>query len=79
MTYVSANTPPIYMLHGDQGCVVPGQQTLLLDEAMEAAGRCSIRRVVQGAAHGNSGSQMYWTSAPVQSSAVDFLVRFIGR
>lgn len=79
LTYVSANDPPIYMLHGDQDCVVPRQQTVLLDEAMEAAGRCSIRRVVQGAGHGNTGSQLFWTSAPVQASAVDFLVRFVGR
>ncbi len=79
LTYVGQNDPPIYMLHGDQDCVVPRQQTVLLDEAMEAAGRCSIRRVVQGAAHGNTGTQAYWTSSPVQASAVDFLLRFIGR
>jgi acetyl esterase/lipase len=76
ITYISSSTPPMYILHGENDCVVPAEQTSLLYSALDKAGICSIRRVVQGADHGNKGTQMYWTSAPVQSATVEFLERY---
>jgi acetyl esterase/lipase len=69
ITYVGAKTPPLLMLHGTADCTVPNQQTTLLQEAMDAAGRCATKRNVVGAAHGGPE----WQSAPVQDTLQPFL------
>jgi acetyl esterase/lipase len=60
--------PPMYILHGDQDCTVPMGQSQLLKEAIDSVNRCAIRRVVQGASHGNRGT-FPWTSQPARTAA----------
>lgn len=69
ITYVGANTPPLFMLHGTTDCIVPNMQTTLLKQAMDAAGRCALKRNVVGAGHGGPE----WTSVPVQDTLSPFL------
>jgi hypothetical protein len=51
-------------------------QSQLLKEAIDSVNRCAIRRVVQGASHGNRGT-FPWTSQPIQETTVDFLNKFL--
>ncbi|RKH05809.1 prolyl oligopeptidase family serine peptidase [Corallococcus carmarthensis] len=69
VTHVGAGDPPMLVLHGDQDCTVPGEQSLLLASAMETAGRCVVQRDVVGAGHGGAG----WVSTPVQDATAGFL------
>lgn len=51
MTYVSKDSPPALLLHGDADPIVPVEESLLFHAAMQKAGaRCSLR-VVKGAGH----------------------------
>jgi predicted esterase len=68
ITYVGASTPPIFMMHGTADCVVPNAQTTLLKQAMDAAGRCALKRNVVGAGHGGPE----WTSQPAQDTLAPF-------
>jgi fermentation-respiration switch protein FrsA (DUF1100 family) len=68
VTYVGANTPPIYVMHGRSDCTVPIGQSTLVKYAAESAGRCAYQRTVLRAGHG--GDQ--WLSAPVQQVVPDF-------
>lgn len=68
-TYVGAGTPPIYLLHGGADCTVPPAQSALLEQAMDAAGRCAVRRVVTGAGHGGRA----WQAPAPQQGVAAFL------
>ena len=68
ITYVGASTPPIFMMHGTTDCIVPNAQTTLLKQAMDAAGRCALKRNVVGAGHGGPE----WTSQPAQDTLAPF-------
>ncbi len=69
VTYVGANTPPIMILHGTLDCTVPMGQSDLLKSAMDAAGRCAIRRNLSGAGHGGPE----WLTSPPQDAVAEFL------
>ena len=69
ITHVGAGDPPMLILHGDADCTVPREQSLLLASAMNAAGRCVLRRDVVGAGHGGPE----WVSTPVQNTTANFL------
>lgn len=69
ITYVSASTPPMLILHGSADCVVPAAQSTLLSSAIQGASGCVLQRRVVGAGHG--GTQ--WLSTPVQDTAAAFL------
>jgi len=69
ITYVGATTPPLFMLHGTVDCIVPNMQTTQLKQAMDAAGRCALKRNVVGAGHGGPE----WTSTPTQDTLAPFL------
>jgi acetyl esterase/lipase len=69
LTYVSAKTPPIYIMHGSRDCTVPNAQSEILKAAMQAAGRCVFKRNALGAGHGGND----WLSAPAQNAVADFL------
>lgn len=69
ITYVGANTPPIMILHGTMDCTVPIGQSDLLKAAMDAAGRCAIRRDLSGAGHGGPE----WLTSPPQDAVAEFL------
>ncbi|MCE0499769.1 MAG: alpha/beta hydrolase [Methylacidiphilales bacterium] len=57
MTYVSGSkdTPPFLIMHGDQDPLVPVQQSIMLAEALIAAGDDVTLHVIKGAAHGGPG------------------------
>jgi acetyl esterase/lipase len=69
ITYVGSSTPPLFMLHGTADCTVPNAQTTLLQQAMDAAGRCALKRNVVGAGHGGPE----WLTSPVQDTVQPFL------
>jgi len=69
VTYVSASTPPLFVLHGTADCTVPVAQSDLLKTAMARAGRCAVRRNLIGADHGGDA----WETAPPQDALAGFL------
>ena len=57
ITYVTSDDPPFLIVHGDRDDVVPPGQSVLLRDALEAAGVPATLQVVEGAGHG-------WTRRP---------------
>lgn len=51
ITYVTPDDPPFLILHGTGDCLVPWQQSQLLDDALRAAGVDSTLILVPGAQH----------------------------
>jgi acetyl esterase/lipase len=79
-TYVGLSTPPLQLFHGNKDCTVPMGQSLWLKTAVDNAGRCAIRRIVDGANHGNRDKLFLpWTSAPVQDELRNFFDRVLKR
>jgi acetyl esterase/lipase len=71
-------TPPAFLLlHGDDDRIIPPSQTLLLHQALQAAGADSTHYLLAGAGHGRmslSRSQSrQWTSLQVMTIIKDFL------
>lgn len=52
ITYVSADEPPFYIIHGIQDDMVPVNQAQLLYDALEQAGVQAQLNLVEGAGHG---------------------------
>ncbi|MBL9091383.1 MAG: prolyl oligopeptidase family serine peptidase [Planctomycetaceae bacterium] len=52
ITYVDANDPPFYIVHGDSDPVVPPNQSELLDAALRKAGVSTKLTILAGAKHG---------------------------
>ena len=52
ITYVTSDTPPFLIVHGDQDPLVPFQQSILLVEALQKAGVDVTFYTVEGAGHG---------------------------
>ena len=79
ITYVGPATPPFLLLHGTADVVVSPSQTLLLHNALRAAGRDSTRYVLDGANHGDApflndpGVGLPWSTTTVMDIIVDFL------
>jgi hypothetical protein len=69
MTYISKNTPPFLLLHGDKDQLVSPSQTEKLHKALVAKGIDSTRYVVKDAAHGGE----YWVQPEVMKVIIDFL------
>ena len=69
MTYISKNTSPFLLLHGDKDRLVSPSQTEKLHKALVAKGIDSTRYVVKGAAHGGE----YWIQPEVMKVIIDFL------
>lgn len=55
ITYIAtAKTLSVFLIaHGDSDCVIPHQQSQILQDALQAAGATSAFNVVQGAGHGD--------------------------
>ena len=55
ITYIASATelPVFAIAAGDSDCLVPHQQSMLLDEALQAAGATSTLTIVPGAGHGD--------------------------
>jgi acetyl esterase/lipase len=79
--YIHAKAPPFLIFHGNQDRMVSPSQTLLLHDALVAAGVRSNRYVVDGAAHGDlsflgdTHSGLLWSTNQVLNLIVDFLNR----
>ena len=81
LKYIRANAPPFLIFHGNQDRLVSPSQTLILHDALVAAGVRSARYVVDGAAHGDLAfmgdkqSGLLWSTHKVMNPIVDFLNR----
>ena len=74
MTYVSAGDVPFLFFHGSDDRIVSPSQTLLLHNALRAAGVDSTRYVIDGAGHGDLGeSAQLWSTTTVMGDLVGFL------
>jgi acetyl esterase/lipase len=84
LTYVSATAPPFLFMHGSQDRLVSPSQTLLVHNALLAAGSHSTRYVLEGADHGdlafmgNEKSGLAWSAKDTMDIIVDFLKRTLG-
>jgi acetyl esterase/lipase len=84
LTYVKASTPPFLIFHGSQDRLISPSQTLILHNALVAAGASSTRYVLDGAGHGDlsflgdSKSGLPWSTKQSMGIIVDFLKRSIG-
>jgi acetyl esterase/lipase len=81
ITHIQANAPPFLIFHGNQDRMVSPSQTLILHDALVAAGVRSNRYVVDGAAHGDltfmgdEHSGLLWSTSKVMNLIVEFLNR----
>jgi len=81
MTYVSAIAPPFLIFHGNKDRLISPSQTLMLHNALLAAGAHSTRYVLDGADHGdlafmgNEESGLPWSAKQTMGIIVDFLKR----
>jgi acetyl esterase/lipase len=79
--YIRAKAPPFLIFHGNQDRMVSPSQTLILHDALIAAGVRSNRYVVDGAGHGDltfmgdAHSGLLWSTNKVMNLIVDFLNR----
>jgi acetyl esterase/lipase len=81
LDYIRADAPPFLIFHGNQDRMVSPSQTLILHNALVAAGVRSSRYVVDGAGHGDltfmgdAHSGLLWSTNKVMSLIIDFLNR----
>jgi acetyl esterase/lipase len=79
LTYISSADPPFLMFHGSQDKLVSPSQTLILHNALIAAGAHSTRYVLEGAGHGDlaflgdSKSGLPWSTNQTMGLIVGFL------
>jgi acetyl esterase/lipase len=85
LNYVSASAPPFLLFHGSADGLVSPSQTLVLHEALRAAGANTSRYVLQDAGHGdmtllsNSISGKPWSTNEVMDLIVSFLAKNLDR
>jgi acetyl esterase/lipase len=85
LTYIEATAPPFLILHGSQDRLVSPSQTLLLHNALAAAGVRSTRYVLEGAGHGDLAfmgdfeAGLPWSTRQTMGIIVDFLQGIPGR
>lgn len=68
LTYISSQTPPFLLMHGDADVIVSPSQSDILHQALTAQGVESTRYVVHGAAHGGS----YWVQPEIMKIVAAF-------
>lgn len=79
VAYVSASAPPFLIFHGSQDRLVSPSQTLILHNALMAAGGRSARYVLDGAGHGDlaflgdAKSGLPWSTNQTMGIIVAFL------
>ncbi|GAA2822184.1 alpha/beta hydrolase [Crossiella cryophila] len=79
VTHAGAGDPPTLILHGDNDLVISPSQTLLLHNALVAAGVNSTRYVIRDAGHGDlaflgdPNARSPWSTEQVAGIMVDFL------
>ncbi|WP_406238699.1 prolyl oligopeptidase family serine peptidase [Nocardia sp. NBC_01009] len=83
VTYIDPTDPPFLIFHGNADTTISPSQTLVLHNALRAAGVDSTRYVVDRAAHGdvaftgNPQNSLQWTTREVAGRLVDFLYRHL--
>ena len=75
ITYVTGDEPPFLIMHGDQDMTVPYEQSVLLHEALLAAGVESQLELLPGAGHGGEAFQRDATLQRVREFFDAHLVR----
>jgi len=84
VTYVKPAMPPFLIFHGSRDTLVSPSQTLILHNALTAAGGQSTRYVLDGAGHGDlaflgdAKAGLPWSSRESMDILVDFLRRSLG-
>lgn len=84
LTYVGPSSPAFLLFHGDNDRLISPSQSLILHQALTAAGAPSTRYVLKGAGHGDMSflgdtkSGLPWSTNQVMGVMVDFLNRQIG-
>lgn len=84
LTYISSADPPFLVLHGSQDKLISPSQTLILHNALIAAGAHSTRYVLEGAGHGDlsflgdSKSGLPWSTNQTMGIIIGFLRSSIG-
>jgi acetyl esterase/lipase len=84
LTYIHPSTTAFLIFHGSQDRIISPSQTLMLQNALTAAGVPSKRYVLKGANHGDmsfigdSEAGLPWSTNQVMNIMVDFLKREIG-
>jgi acetyl esterase/lipase len=79
LTYVKAAHPPFLFFHGSRDRLISPSQTLILHNALTAAGGQSVRYVLEGADHGDlsflgdTESGLPWSARQTMDIIVDFL------
>jgi acetyl esterase/lipase len=79
LTYISPADPPFLILHGSQDRLISPSQTLILHNALIAAGAHSTRYVLEGAGHGDlsflgdAKSGLPWSTNQTMGLIVGFL------
>lgn len=69
LTYISNNTPPFLLMHGDADILVSPSQTNILHQALIKAGIESKRYVIKHAGHGDS----HWCQSEIINIIINFL------
>jgi acetyl esterase/lipase len=84
LTYVTATSPAFLILHGNADRLVSPSQTVILHNALLAAGAPSTRYVLDGADHGDLAfmgdekSGLPWSAKETMGIMVEFLRRNLG-
>jgi acetyl esterase/lipase len=84
LSYIKASAPPFLNFHGSQDRLISPTQTLILHNALIAAGARSTRYVLDGAGHGDlsflgdTRSGLPWSTKQTMGIIVDFLKVSIG-
>jgi acetyl esterase/lipase len=79
LTYIEETAPPFLLFHGSRDRLISPSQTLLLHNALVAAGVRSTRYVLEGAGHGDLAfmgdfaAGLPWSARQTMSIIVDFL------
>ena len=84
LSYVTATAPAFLILHGNKDRLVSPSQTLILHNALLAAGAPSTRYILDGADHGDLAfmgdekSGLPWSAKETMGIMVEFLRRNLG-
>src|SRR5882762_6914251 len=84
LTHVNSAVPPFLILHGSRDRLISPSQTLMLHNALVAAGTHSVRYVLDGADHGDLSflgdveSGLPWSAKQTMDIIVEFLKGAIG-
>jgi acetyl esterase/lipase len=84
LTYIRADAPPFLIFHGSKDRLVSPSQTLMLHNALLAAGSHSTRYVLDGSDHGDLAflgdkkSGLPWSARETMDIIVAFLKRSLG-